>query len=87
MAEGRSSTEAEKFLRYFEGVAGQYPGEHWRDGAELCRRWLALLSSGATQPDIDEFVARLEAEKNQGSGWLDLSMQFRRWARANGFRA
>lgn len=87
MAGLRLPEGAEDFLRYFEGVNRQYPGEHWRNGAEMSRRWLALLAGEPTQADIDEFVARLEAEPNYGSGWLDLGMQFRSWARQCGFRA
>ena len=78
---------AEQLLRYFEGVDREYPGAHWRNGAAMCRRWQALLAGRPTQADIDAFVARLEAELNPGSGWLDLGMQFRHWARQSGFRA
>jgi hypothetical protein len=87
MAELRLPVGAEELLRYFEAVDREYPGEHWRNGAAMCRRWLALLADGASQTAIDEFVARLEAEKDHGSGWLDLGMQFRHWAKSQGFRA
>jgi hypothetical protein len=53
----------------------------------MCRRWQALLTGQPTQADIEDFVTRLEAEPNYGSGWLDLGMQFRHWARSRGFRA
>lgn len=86
MAESRPPV-ADRFLRYFEGVDREYPGDHWHNGAEMCRRWQELLAGQPTQADIDAFVARLEAEPNPGSGWLDLGMQFRHWARQQGFRA
>lgn len=76
-----------ELLEYFEATNRAYPGEHWRNGAEMCRWWLRLISSGATQSDVDEFVARLEAEKDYGSGWLDLGLRFRGWARSRGFVA
>jgi hypothetical protein len=78
---------AEQLLRYFEGVDREHPGPHWQNGAEMCRRWLGLLAGNPSQADIDAFVARLEVEPNCGSGWLDLGMQFRHWARSRGFRA
>jgi hypothetical protein len=87
MAELRLPVGAEQLLRYFEGVDREYPGQHWRNGAEMCRRWQALLTGHPTQADIEDFVTRLEAEPNYGSGWLDLGMQFRHWARSRGFRA
>ena len=87
MAELRLPVGADQLLRYFEGVDREYPGEHWRNGAAMCRRWQELLSGQPAQADIDAFVARLEAEPNYGSGWLDLGMQFRHWARQRGFRA
>ena len=78
---------ADELLEYFESVNREYPSRHWRDGAEMCRRWRGLISSGATQADVDEFVARLESEKDCGAGWLDLGLQFRHWARSRGFIA
>jgi hypothetical protein len=77
---------AAELLRYFEGVAGEYPDPQWRNGAEMCRQWLRLMSGAPTQQDVDEFVRRLDAEQSPGSGWLDLGMQFRAWARARGFK-
>jgi len=78
---------AESLLAYFENVGRAYPAPHWRHGAEMCRWWLELLSGDPTQADIDRFIARLDAETDCGSGWQDLSMQFRGWARAQGFEA
>ena len=87
MAEIRLPRGADELLQYFEGVNREYPGAQWRNGADMCRRWLQLITLGATQADVDEFVARLESENNYGSGWLDLGMQFRHWARTQGFTA
>ena len=87
MAELRLPVGAEELLRYFEGVDRASPGEHWRNGAAMCRRWQEMLAGQPMQADIDAFVARLEAEPNYGSGWMDLGLQFRHWARQCGFRA
>jgi len=78
---------AAELLRYVEGVDREYPDPHWRNGVEMCRQWLRLMSGPATQQDVDEFVRRLAAEQNPGSGWLDLGMQFQAWARDRGFKA
>lgn len=77
---------AAELLRYFEDVEREYPDPHWRNGAEMCRQWLCLTSGPLTQEDVDEFVRKLVAEQNPGSGWLDLGMQFRAWARDRGFK-
>ena len=76
---------AAELLRYFEGVAREYPDAHWERGAEMCRRWLHFISASATQQGVDEFVRALSAGQSPGSGWLDLGMQFRAWARDRGF--
>ena len=74
-----------QLLEYFEWVADEYGQPHWRRGAEMCRWWLALIAGSTTQADIDRFIAALEAEPDPGTGWLDLSAQFRTWARTQGF--
>lgn len=76
---------AAALLQYFEGVGREYPGPHWDKGAEMCRRWLRLIAGPLTQRDVDEFVRALDAEASPGSGWQDLGMQFRAWARQQGF--
>jgi hypothetical protein len=43
MAELRLPIGAEELLRYFESIDREYPGEHWRNGAAMCRRWQVLL--------------------------------------------
>lgn len=85
MAEFRLPVGATELLAYFEGVARHDPRPHWREGAEMCRRWMDLASRSPRQSDIIEFAARLDAEPAPGSGWLDLAMQFRHWARCQGF--
>jgi hypothetical protein len=87
MTEDRLPRGPAELLGYFEFVGGKNPDNHWRNGADMCRWWLAFIANGATQTDIDKFVARLESEPNSGSGWLDLGMQFRHWARTQGFNA
>ena len=51
----------------------------------MCRQWLRLLAGPVTQRDVDEFVRALDAEASPGSGWQDLGMPFRAWARQQGF--
>ncbi len=77
---------AAELLRYFENAARQHPDPHWTRGAEMCRDWLRLMSGPATERDVQELFRRLEAEENPGSGWLDLRLQFRAWAREQGFK-
>lgn len=76
-----------QLLGYFERVDREYPGEHWRRGAEMCRRWIELVAGEPCQADVDAFVSDLEGEPNPGSGWIDLGLQFRHWARGCGFSA
>ncbi len=88
MGELRLPVGAEQLLRYFEGVDREYPGEHWRNGAEMCRRWLSLTGvPRVSQSEVDDFITRLEAERSPGSGWIDLDLQFRHWARSRGLTA
>jgi hypothetical protein len=78
---------AAELLAYFEGVSRANPHPHWRAGAEVCRRWMVLADGPVTQAEIDRFVARLESEPTPGRGWIDLDLQFRHWARGQGFAA
>lgn len=73
---------------YFASVSAEYPEDpHWKNGVEMCDRWLQLSGSpSVTQTDIDLFIKRLAEEKDAGSGWLDLGIQFRYWARLHGFQ-
>ncbi|MCI0702580.1 MAG: hypothetical protein L0241_15965 [Planctomycetia bacterium] len=85
MAERLWAVEAQEILAYFEMVNRTHPKQHWQNGIELSQRWLQLLSAGATQADIDQFVSRLESEPISGGGWHDLATRFRYWARLQGF--
>ena len=50
---------------------------HWQHGVDMCDWWLRLQSkSDLCQDDIDAFLKRHRAEKDHGSGWLDLGLQF-----------
>ena len=52
----------------------------------MCEDWLSMSNrSDVTQAEVDTFLVRLESEKNPGSGWIDLGMQFGAWARNRGF--
>lgn len=75
-----TATGAGGLLRYFERIGNA-------EGAELCRRWLDLQSkSTGSKQDINTFLKDLEREqeRNPGSGWTDLEMQFQDWARSQG---
>ena len=49
--------------------------------------WFALIDrSDISQSDIDAFVVRLNEESDAGSGWCDLGLRFRGWARTKGFK-
>jgi hypothetical protein len=88
MGELRLPVGANELLQYFEGVNREYSGAHWRNGIAMCRKWLDLdARKDLVQEDIDQFVARLNAERNCGSGWPDMRMQFIAWALRRGFRA
>jgi len=84
-AELRLPVGAAQLRHYFEEMARAHPDPHWRNGVVLCNQWLGLIAGPATQADIDRFIARLDSEPEPGSGWLDLAIQFRAWARAQGF--
>ena len=75
-----------ELLRYFEAVAQTESDPYWRKGVEMCQRWLKLAAGPVSQGAVDEFLDELKAERNPGSGWLDLGMQFRAWARDRGFK-
>lgn len=75
---------AEQLLHYFARLGDS--GVHFHNGAEMCCRWKLLLVGQPTQAEIDAFVSRLESEPDFGSGWQDLNMQFRYWARTQGFQ-
>jgi hypothetical protein len=87
MREIRLPVGADELRSYFASVSAEYPEDaHWRNGVEMCDWWLRLCNSSSVgQADIDMFIKRLSEEKDAGSGWLDLGMQFRHWAKLRGF--
>jgi hypothetical protein len=89
MGEIKLPNGAMELLRYFEAVGKAYPSDdHWRNGAEMCRKWHLLLTADhQTQAEVDALLKRLESEPEPGSGWYDLNLQFRHWARSRGFVA
>lgn len=87
MREVALPTGPEQLLQYFEAAARESGDPHWRNGVEACSRWLALIDGIVTQTEIDQLIAWLDAEPDPGSGWLDLELQFRAWARDQGFTA
>lgn len=87
MRERALPTGPEQFLQYFEDAARESDDPHWRNGVETCTRWLALTDGLVTQTEIDQLIARLDAEPDPGTGWVDLDLQFRAWARDRGFTA
>lgn len=79
------SEDARQLLRYFERAHHESVDEHMRRGAAVCRRWLDMTASGTTQAAIDDVAAVLDAEASPGSGWIDLGLRFKHWARVRGF--
>jgi len=75
-----------RLLQYFQAMASADPNPQWRAGIELCKRWALLQSSQLTQTTISDFIARLDAEHNPGSVWLDFREQFIHWAWNRGFK-
>lgn len=82
-----SGEDARQLLRYFERTHHDCGDEQMRRGAAICRRWLEMTASGTTQAAIDDVAAALEAEASPGSGWVDLGLRFKHWARERGFSA
>jgi hypothetical protein len=79
----------EQLRRYFVSVGAEHPEDaHWSNGVMMCDWWLRLMpAASVSQAEIDSFSTRLAQEKDFGSGWIDLGMQFRHWARDRGFIA
>ena len=73
---------------YFVRLAEEQPNvDQWREGAELARRWIALMESGsgATQIEVTALLNELARRLEPGSGWLDLWLRVRNWASQGGF--
>jgi hypothetical protein len=88
MGEVKMPHIAEKLLRYFEHTQRNYPDQHWQNGVDMCHCWLALYNSPEVlQSDIDAFLSLVESESNPGTGWIELDVMFRQWARSVGHAA
>lgn len=75
-----------KLIKYFRHQYESSHDEHYKNGMSLCEKWISLLKNpDVHQGDISDFIAILNEEKNYGSGWIDLKLQFKAWARHNGF--
>ncbi len=77
---------ADDLLEYFVRFAKEQPAvEEWAHGARLTRRWLDLMGAPTVkQTDVTELVRELEAFPDPGSGWFDLLIRVRYWARKSG---
>ena len=81
-----SSADADLLIKYFRRMAAANPTvEHWTRGIAMCERWLEMIRGAPTQGDVDEFLQRLLAEQDAGSGWHDLNLRFSAWAASSGF--
>src|SRR5262249_44105465 len=83
--------EAEKLLGYFrlvhDGLSERHRG-HWQRAIQMCERWILLIGlSEVTNQMIELFLDDIYSEISPGSGWCELSYQFKQWARYRGFRA
>lgn len=78
----------EQLREYFASVSAAHPEDvHWRNGVEMAERWFAYCRrDDVSQAEIDQFIHRMQQEPNHGSGWFDLLLQFKWWARQKGFR-
>jgi hypothetical protein len=73
---------------YVRCVAGSPDYPHWAHGVEVCDRWLQLHeAANIAQSDVDDLIARLQAETKHGSMWLIMTSQIKEWAKQRGFRA
>jgi hypothetical protein len=81
----RIPTGAHELLRYFEDLTARNPSAHYQHGVAMCLRWIELIDKGASQSDITGYLSQLKSELEPGTGWIDLGLQFKSWARASGF--
>jgi len=78
----------EKAKRYFERLAQQNPSPHGGNGVAICQQFLELQHRQAvSQSDVDNLLARLVAEPSPGTGWYEVEILCRHWARQRGFEA
>ncbi len=80
--------DPKRFHEYFLSRAAKEPRDpHWRNGVAMCDRWLALMArSDVSQTEIDAFIQRLDTEPDCGTGWVEMGLRFRAWARKKGFK-
>ncbi|WOO41137.1 hypothetical protein [Rubellicoccus peritrichatus] len=65
----------------------EYTGQLQR-GLELCYEWEKLTEKEKIrESEIEEFLDKIYSENEPGSGWMELSFQFKIWARGKGFSA
>lgn len=77
MREIRLPHGVQELLEYFLPMNQEYPVTHWEKGIQMCDEWLSMSNrSDVTQAEVDTFLLRLGSQKNPGSGWIDLGMQF-----------
>jgi hypothetical protein len=83
--------EAEKLLNYFHTVGDgmrERDRAHWDRGMQMCERWIKLIgSTEVTEGMIESYLDDIYSEPSAGSGWYELSFQFKKWARSRGFSA
>ena len=78
--------DLDKMRRYFVRVGSESPDPHWANGVMMCDWWIRLQEARIIpQSEIDSFLKRLAEEKNPGSGWLEIHLQFKIWAKEHGF--
>jgi hypothetical protein len=81
-----SKEHAQNLLNYFQETANLDPNPKWKLGAEVARTWLELINAPlASQEDIDALVEIISQYKSQSSGWFDLGIGVRHWARSKGY--
>ena len=78
--------DLQQMLAYFERQSRENTDPHWQRGVEMCRHW-ADIKKSPSQATIDQFLLDFSAESNPGTGWIDLGLRFRFWARSEGFEA
>lgn len=83
----------EKLVAYFRRVAVENAEAngpthlvgHWQRGVILAEKLVRLMNSSAiAQAEIVELLAALSLEKSPCSGWLELQICARWWARQQG---
>jgi len=83
--------QAEKLCSYFRKVRdglSQDDQAHWDRAMRMCERWIRLIGSRElTEDAIESYLDDIYREPHPGSGWCELSYQFKQWAWYRGFAA